>query len=111
MNKNFILFILATALVLLVLQARPVFGVNENSMMGIGPEIGERVRLQFRRDALGGAGDLPVPPTTISINGASVSIAGELVVSTEHWLCVMLNGRKHWVPREVVLLVEQLARD
>jgi hypothetical protein len=44
--------------------------------------------IQFRRDALGAARDLPVSPMTGGINGATVAISGKLRSLDEAWLAV-----------------------
>ena len=70
------------------------------------PPTGENVIVQFRRDALGSAHGLPVSPTTGSRNGSDVCLSGELLSVNEEWI-VLGNGRKeHWIPRDVVLLIE-----
>ena len=48
--------------------------------------IGKPCTVQFKRNALGGAADLPVPPTTGSINGAEVSINGKIRAVDEYGL-------------------------
>lgn len=68
--------------------------------------IGKNVSIQFRRDALGAAADLPVPPTTGSINGAQTTVAGKLL--KVHASSILIGEEQHpkWIPREVILFVE-----
>ena len=67
-------------------------------------KVGTPCTIEFRRgDALGGAGSVPVPPQTDSINGAMVSISGKLTAIDADW--VVLDG-KVWVPRSSILLIE-----
>lgn len=68
--------------------------------------LGERCTVQLRRDALGAGADLPVPPTTNSINGADVSISGELVRADQDWLVLRGEGKDRWIARHAVLFVE-----
>jgi len=63
--------------------------------------------VQFRRDALGAARDLPVSPMTGGINGATVAVVGKLRSFDEEWLAV--DTEKDgvvFIPKEVVLLVQ-----
>ena len=68
--------------------------------------VGETVRVQFRRDALGSGAPLPVPPTTSEINGASTVLIGKLIHAESHAIVVEADGRQNWIPREVILLVQ-----
>ena len=71
--------------------------------------IGKNVIIQFRRDALGAAADLPVSPTTGSINGAKTSIVGLLQTVDATGVTLGNHQRKgspRWIPREVILFVE-----
>lgn len=69
------------------------------------PPTGSRVTIQFRRDALGSAHPNPVPPTTDSINGAAVSFSGTLSKANRDWIVVSQDGKAHWIPRDVILLI------
>ena len=73
--------------------------------------IGQNVRVQFRRDALGAASNIPISPDTGEINGASTSIIGTLVSVTESEIVIMRSrlsqqARPHWIPRETILYVK-----
>ena len=69
------------------------------------PPTGKKVTVQFRRDALGSAHVLPIPPTTDSQNGAQVSLSGKLTMVTPEWIVLNHQKQKHWIPRESVLLI------
>ena len=69
------------------------------------PPVGKTVTVQFRRDALG-SGQTPVPPTTDTMNGARVSLTGELVEASSQWFVVKFGGEDHWIPRAMVLLIK-----
>lgn len=69
------------------------------------PPTGKSVTVQFRRDALGSAHTLPIPPTTDSQNGAQVSLSGSLSLVNPEWIVLQHNSRAHWIPREAVLLI------
>lgn len=75
---------------------------------GAQPPVGKECTVQFRRgDALGGAGNLPVNPTTGSINGAEVALSGILRTITSEW--ISLETQQHqtlWIPKESVLLIQ-----
>lgn len=106
--KNQLRWLLAAvvaALAFWALQERPV----EAAFGGGGvPPLGKSCTVQFRRgDALGGAGNLPVNPTTGSINGAEVAVSGTLRSVTSEWLSVEApNKTMLWIPKESVLLIQ-----
>ncbi|RME96107.1 MAG: hypothetical protein D6766_01545 [Verrucomicrobia bacterium] len=70
------------------------------------PPIGARCTIQFRRDALGAAAKLPVPPRADSINGAETSITGRLKQFTTDWIVLDVGGKEVWIAKSVVLLIE-----
>lgn len=67
---------------------------------------GKNVRVQFRRDALGAAASLPVPPTTGEINGAATCVVGKLIKADRNGIVIGPEERLKWIPREVILFVE-----
>jgi hypothetical protein len=70
--------------------------------------IGKNVTIQFRRDALGAAADLPISPTTGSINGAEVTVNGNLlnVDATGITIGIYQRPNSRWIPKDVILFVE-----
>jgi hypothetical protein len=80
---------------------------SQSSPERICPKLGASCTVQFRRDALGASANLPVPPTTSSINGANVSVGGKFSKMNEDWV-VLKGGNKGeiWIPRSVILLIE-----
>ncbi len=70
------------------------------------PPTGTSVTVQFRRDALGSAHNLPISPTTDRQNGAQVSMAGELKAIDSDWVVLKARGTDYWIPRSVVLLIK-----
>ena len=82
---------------------------------GSEPPVGKDVVVQFDRSALGAAANLPISPTTGSINGAVTSLSGKLHSITEEWVIIeqstaATNGtlrKKFWIPRDKVLLIQQ----
>jgi len=71
--------------------------------------IGKNVRVQFRRDALGAAASLPIPPTTDEINGAATNVIGSLVKVNAESIVIGDHQRESspkWIPREVILFVQ-----
>jgi hypothetical protein len=69
--------------------------------------IGEHCTVQFRRDALGSGAPLPVSPLTNGINGADVSMGGELLAAEGDGIVIQHshNGRI-WIPNHAILLIE-----
>ena len=73
----------------------------------ITPKAGAYCTVQFRRDALGASADLPVPPTTGSINGAEVCVSGKFSKMNEDWVVLTEgNGGEIWIPRSMILLIK-----
>ncbi len=70
-------------------------------------QVGKACTIQFRRDALGAASHNPVPPTTNNMNGADTSIDGTLKRATAEWVVIDRKGRELWIPKSVILLIEQ----
>jgi hypothetical protein len=68
-------------------------------------KIGQRCIVQFRRDALGTAAPTPVPPTTGSLNGAEVTIAGELKKVNPGWIVVAAERVEYVIPTDAILMV------
>jgi|GEM_PF-700671 len=70
--------------------------------------VGKSVTIQFRRDALGSAATIPVPPFTNNMNGAETSFTGKVYRVDGNWLIVDFREKRVWVPREVVLAIEEM---
>jgi hypothetical protein len=68
--------------------------------------IGKSCTVQFRRNALGGAATLPVPPTTNAVNGADVSLSGALRSVEERGIIIESGKRLFWIPTGSILIVE-----
>jgi hypothetical protein len=83
---------------------------------GLRSKIGYQCTVQFRRDALGAASTIPVPPLTNSMNGADVSLSGKLVDVKGDWLVIeraigtQNQTLETWVPIHSVLLLEWSGR-
>jgi hypothetical protein len=70
--------------------------------------VGKNVTVQFRRDALGSAATIPVSPFTNNLNGADTSFTGKVYRVDGNWLVVDFREKRVWVPREVVLAIEEM---
>lgn len=70
------------------------------------PPNGKSCVVQFRRDALGAAANLPISPTTGSINGAQTSVSGVLRATNDDWIVLDRGGQQIWIPKSVVLLIQ-----
>lgn len=68
--------------------------------------VGANCTIQFRRDALGANMSNPISPTTGSINGAEVSVHGQLKGINDDWVVITNGAREIWVPRDMVLLIQ-----
>lgn len=70
-------------------------------------KVGQNCIVQFKRgDGLGAGGNLPVSPTTGTINGAEVSVSGKLRAVSGGWIAVESDNREYCIPRESILLVQ-----
>ncbi len=70
------------------------------------PRVGEQCTVQFRRDALGAATELPISPLTNSTNGAETSVSGTLVSADDRWVVLDRgDGDELWIPTSNVLLL------
>jgi hypothetical protein len=69
-------------------------------------QIGKACTVQFRRDALGAAMDLPVSPTTGGINGADVTVAGTLEAVDNEWLVVKSGSQGLFIRQSAVLVIQ-----
>lgn len=85
------------------IEAGNAAGVSHRKLLK--DRYGERCTVQLRRDALGAGADLPVPPTTSMINGAEVTVAGELLTYDTDGLMITTPEGQLWIPAASVLLV------
>lgn len=70
------------------------------------PKQGAYCSVQIRRDYLGASRELPVSPTTSSINGAEVSVSGRFLRADAEWIVLSdIDHRELWIPRSVILLM------
>ena len=75
--------------------------------------LGEACTVQFRRDALGGAATLPVPPTSAAINGATVAQEGTLQAVEGEGIVIedsLHQEKTYWIPYDVILNVSFTAK-
>lgn len=86
--------LLSTSVVLIGCETRPV----------VAP--GTKCAVQFRRDALGAAANLPVSPDTDNINGAQVSLTGTLKSMNADWIVVTQGKTDYWIARDSVLMLK-----
>ncbi len=97
-----LLVLLASAVVTYRATAAP----SSPGLAAATPPIGSTCCVQFRRDALGCAASLPVPPTSNNFNGANVSVEGKLLRIDSDWLVLAREHNQLWIPRQNVLLVQ-----
>jgi hypothetical protein len=99
--------ILTLAVVAAIAATLSLVGCGQAAVAGSPtPPLGKPCTVQFRRDALGAAATLPVPPTTGSFNGAETSISGLLKSSSGERIVLDQHGKKTWVPKSVILLIQ-----
>lgn len=70
------------------------------------PFVGLYAKVQFRRDLLGAHAELPIAPTTSSINGAETSISGRIKGVNDEGVLLDSGQRIYWVPKESILLLD-----
>lgn len=68
--------------------------------------MGQNCTVQIKRSSLGAAASLPIPPTTDSINGARVSVAGKVKQVGEDWLVLEAAGGDLWIARTEIMLIQ-----
>ena len=61
--------------------------------------------VQIRGDALGLAGNIPMPPMCDNINGVATSISGTLKSKSADWVVIDHDGREIMIPRSAILLI------
>ena len=95
-----------TGLIVLVAVGCATAGCSSAKGKAFSDKVGQHCTVQFRRDHLGGAADLPVPPTADSINGAAVSLSGTLSGTKEDWVVLTLqNNKSIWISTSSILTV------
>jgi hypothetical protein len=62
--------------------------------------------VQFRRDALGAAANLPISPMVNGINGSETCIRGTLTSSNDDSVSIKSGDKDIWIPKSVILLIE-----
>ena len=67
---------------------------------------GRPCTVQFRRDALGAAASLPIPPTTHSMNGAETAISCTYKSTRDEWAIFERGGKELWISKSVILSIE-----
>jgi hypothetical protein len=84
---------------------------EQQAISALRAKIGYRCTVQFRRDALGAAAAVPVPPTTDNINGADVTLSGKLKDVKGDWLVLeyqrgVSKPTEYWIARNSILSLE-----
>lgn len=75
------------------------------------PKQGSYCTVQFRRDALGAAGDLLVPPTSNMHNGAETCVTGKFSRMDEDWVILTEGKDETWIPRSAILLIKTYSEE
>jgi hypothetical protein len=70
------------------------------------PPIGKTCTVQLRRDAMGAAAPVPIPPLSANHNGVDTCVTGKLKMINADWVVIDRNGADLWVPKSSVLLVQ-----
>lgn len=97
----------------LTLMAMMLTGCKPESKNSSIPKdlIGKVCTVQLDRNALGTACNVPVPPTTGSINGSEVCVGGTIEKIDSNWVVVSQEVRSGadkktiYIPMESVLLI------
>ena len=73
--------------------------------------VGRSVRVQFRRDALGMAGNVPIEPDAEQAGPRPITVGGTVRRVTNDWLVIDPDNRhEYYIPRGVVLMVDVLPK-
>jgi len=75
------------------------------------PKRGSYCTVQFRRDTLGAAADLLVPPTSNMHNGAETCVTGKFSRMDEDWVILTEGKDETWIPRSVILLIKTYSEE
>jgi hypothetical protein len=75
------------------------------------PKRGSYCTVQFRRDTLGAAADLPIPPTSNMHNGAQTCVTGKFSRMDEDWVILTEGKDETWIPRSVILLIKTYSQE
>jgi len=75
------------------------------------PKRGSYCTVQFRRDTLGAAGDLLVPPTSNMHNGAETCVTGKFSRMDEDWVILTEGKDETWIPRSAILLIKTYSEE
>ena len=70
------------------------------------PPIGKNCTVQLRRDAMGAAAPVPIPPLSANHNGIDTCVTGKLKMINPDWIVLDRNGSDMWIPKSSVLLVQ-----
>lgn len=84
----------------------PATGAAAGVPKALKEQIGRSCTVQFRRDALGAAAELPVSPTTGTINGAQVSVSGRLESVDRDWVVIKSGSKGLFIPQSTVLMIQ-----
>lgn len=68
-------------------------------------KIGKECTIQFRRDALGAATEIPVPVNSDQHNGAQLSLSGRLKTYNQDGAMLEHDNMQSWIPAESILLI------
>jgi hypothetical protein len=86
--------------------AATLFIIGRTSATAADRSTARACTIQFRRDALGAAANLPISPMTGGINGADTAISCTFKSMREDWVIVERAGKEVWIPKGVILLME-----
>lgn len=81
---------------------------SEASTHPLASDIGKGCTVQLKRNALGSGRDLPISPTTDSINNVAVNVQGILRAVRDNGILIEQNveNKKYWIPMDSILLIE-----
>lgn len=68
--------------------------------------VGQKVKVQFRRDALGAATPNGIPPTTDGQNGAETMMIGALKTADRDWIVIERENSEYMIPTQAILSLE-----
>jgi hypothetical protein len=101
-----VLLLLLASVLLAGCETRPTPEQRPTPESRLTIPIGSKCVVQFRRDALGAAATLPIPPNTDNYNGAQVSLGGPLKGMSPDWIIIGGGNEDCWIATSSILMLK-----
>jgi hypothetical protein len=80
-------------------------GCGSNSSLPVGVQVGKQCTVQFRGDALGAAGPMPIGLGVDAMGGTNVAMSGVLKEWSTQWIVISDKDAEYLIPVGVILRV------